>query len=114
MGAHVCHAHGCTKRIPPKLFVCPTHWKRLRPELQRAIWHEYRPGQERDKKPSDRYMAVHQRAVAELAFRPNDAAAYLLKSDMYRRRAILSGQGDPLPSERLEHACPQSGDWRRK
>jgi hypothetical protein len=99
---HTCHAHGCTVRISPRLFACRGHWFALRPELQRAIWREYRFGQEVDKKPSLRYLCVQQRAVAELAFKPHDEAAalacapYALKSNEYRLKAIDDGLGDPL------------------
>lgn len=99
---HTCHAHGCTRVVPPRMFACRLHWFALRPALQRAIWHEYRFEQEIDKKPSLRYLCVQQRAVGELAFKPNDEAAalaaapYLLKSNTYRLEAIERGMGDPL------------------
>lgn len=99
---HRCHAHGCDARVPPRMFVCGAHWARLRDPLRRAIRREYRPGQERDKRPSLRYMAVQQLAVAELAFRPHDekaaldAAAYILAAEQWRRRALAAGLGDPL------------------
>lgn len=99
---HHCHALGCTKGVPPRMFACLEHWKALRPALQRAIYAEYRRGQEDDKKPSLRYMAVQMRAVAELAFRPNDeeaarlAAPYLLGSHRCRAECVERGLGDPL------------------
>lgn len=99
---HTCHAHGCAKNVPPRMFACRDHWFALRPALQRAIWAEYREGQERNKNPSIRYLCVQQRAVGELAFKPHDEAAalaaapYLLKSNEYRLEAIERGLGDPL------------------
>lgn len=99
---HLCHAHGCKKRVPPRMFACKDHWYALRKELRDAIWREYRPGQENDKKPSARYMAVQQRAVAELAFKPNDpeaaetCASFIVNSEAWRYRAIQAGEGDPL------------------
>jgi hypothetical protein len=84
------------------MFACRPHWFALRKPLRDAIWREYRQGQEADKLPSYRYMAVQQRAVGELAFRPHDeqaardAAPYLLNSEIYREKAIAAGQGDPL------------------
>lgn len=82
--------------------MCRKHWYSLRRELRDAIWREYRPGQENDKAPSARYMAVQRRAVGEVAFRPldeaaaRDAAPYLLESELWRKRAIEAGLGDPL------------------
>ena len=99
---HVCHAHGCGKAVPPRMFACRGHWASVRPALQRAVWREYTEGQEVTKRVSLRYLAVQQRAVAELAFRPNDEKAaeqampYLLASEKFRRAAIDAGLGDPL------------------
>ena len=99
---HECHAHGCTKQVPPALFMCKQHWFALRKPLRDAIWREYRPGQEVDKQPSARYVAVQRRAVAELAFKPNDeeaamiSASYLQESEKWRAKAILDGDGDPI------------------
>ena len=84
------------------MFCCRAHWFAIREALRAAVWREYRVGQERDKKPSLRYLCVQQRAVGELAFKPNDEAAaliaapYLLKSNEYRLAAIARGFGDPL------------------
>jgi hypothetical protein len=100
--AHTCHAHGCTAVVPPRMFACLYHWRALPVALQRAIWCEYRAGQERTKATSVRYMAVQRRAVGVLAFKPNDeraaaiAAPYLIESEIWRREAIAAGQGDPL------------------
>ena len=84
------------------MFACRTHWAAVRPALQQAIWREYKNGQEVRKDPSLRYLAVQQRAVGELAFKPHDeeaariAAEYLWKSEAFRKRAIEAGLGDPL------------------
>jgi hypothetical protein len=70
--------------------------------MRDAVWREYRRGQEVDKRPSVRYLAVQQRAIGEVVFRANDeraareAAPYLIKSEYYRSRAISAGDGDPL------------------
>src|SRR5262245_57613685 len=99
---HTCHAHGCNARVPPSMFMCRAHWFSLRKPLRDAIWREYRQGQEFDKSPSARYMAVQRRAVGEGAFKPNDEAAaraaapYLIESEQWRTRAIERGEGDPL------------------
>jgi hypothetical protein len=99
---HVCHAHGCKRPVPPAMFMCRDHWFALRRPLRDAVYAEYRPGQENDKHPSARYMAVQRRAIGELVFRPNDeraartAAPYLIESELWRLRAIKNGDGDPL------------------
>jgi hypothetical protein len=82
--------------------MCRSHWYKLRLQLRDAVWAEYRPGQEDDKRPSPRYMAVQQLAVSELAFKPRDeaaalvAAGYLASAEKWRRVAITRGLGDPL------------------
>lgn len=99
---HHCHAHGCDKPVPPKMFMCKQHWYSLRKPMRDAIWLEYRPGQERDKDPSPRYMAVQRLAVAEVAFKPHDAEAALVcaqyanEAQKWRQSAICQGLGDPL------------------
>ncbi len=101
--SHTCHAHGCKIAIPPKLLFCAPHWRSLEKRVQDAVWAEYRPGQETDKDPSLRYLAVQQYAISCVAFKPYDEAAalicteYLVRSIFYRRAAIAHGDGDPLP-----------------
>lgn len=100
---HTCHAHGCSVAVPPKMLMCYPHWRKVPKQIQAAIWQEYRPGQEQDKHPSRRYLAVQQLAIGSVAFKPHDeeaariAAPYLLKSIVYRQQAIDAGEGDPLP-----------------
>lgn len=100
--SHLCHASGCPVEIPPKRFMCWAHWKVLDRRLQDAIHREYRKGQEIDKDPSLRYVAVAQYAIGSLVFKPYDeqaaldAVPYLLRSYLARRAAIAEGQGDPL------------------
>jgi hypothetical protein len=107
---HTCHAHNCKTVVQPRMFVCRTHWAALRQIVKNAVWREYRDGQEVRKDPTPRYLAVQRRAVAELAFKPNDeeaaqiAAAYLWESEKWRRVAIEMGQGDPLTG--LEDGSP--------
>lgn len=110
--SHHCHAHACTVEVPPARFCCPRHWHSLRREMQDAVWREYRKGQELTKDPTARYLAVQQRAVAEIAlYRPrsakgmqgwDEAAAkqiaepYLENSRRWRAVAVERGEGDPL------------------
>lgn len=84
------------------MFMCKPHWFSLPQPLRDAIWAEYRPGQERDKMPSARYMAVQQLAISRTAFKPNDEAAalsaarYLERALRFQQQAIDAGDGDPL------------------
>lgn len=58
MSSHRCHAIGCIVEVPPRMFMCRSHWRLLPEGLQKAIWHFYRPGQEIDKRPSYPYVLV--------------------------------------------------------
>lgn len=99
---HTCHAHGCDRRVPPSMFACRPHWFALPRPVRDAVWREYRPGQEDDKRPSPRYMAVQRLAVMHTAFKPNDEAAahvcaqYLYEAMVWQSKAIAAGFGDPL------------------
>lgn len=100
--SHRCHAHACRAQVPPRMFMCAPHWRRVRPELRAAIWREYRAGQERRQDPSLRYLAVASLAISEVAFRRNDERAaraalpYLERAHRARARSIAAGHGDPL------------------
>lgn len=69
MTAHTCHAEGCNTTVPPRMFMCRTHWFALPKSYQDAIWATYRPGQERTKDPSLEYLAAAGNAVNYLAGR---------------------------------------------
>lgn len=55
---HTCHWTNCGKQVPPAMWGCKEHWFKLPKPLRDAIWKEYRPGQEKDGTPSDRYLIV--------------------------------------------------------
>lgn len=98
---HTCHAHGCTRSVPPKMFACLLHWRSLRTAMQRAIWREYKPGQENTKDPSPHYMAVQRLAVAEMVPLDSSHSAverwrYRGEAESWRVRAIQSDGRDPL------------------
>jgi hypothetical protein len=84
------------------MFACKPHWFSLPKDVRDAVWAEYRPGQENDKQPSVRYLAVQRFAVARTAFKPNDEGAaltcaqYMHEAMLFRNRAIDMGLGDPL------------------
>lgn len=102
MNAHTCHAPRCRRVVPPKMFMCKPHWFKLRQKVRDAIWREYRSGQEKDKRPSVRYLAVQQLAMAEIVFESNDekaayeSAVLLRNAITFREKAIAEGVGDPL------------------
>lgn len=102
MSGHTCHAHGCGRAVPPRMWGCRAHWFALPKKIRDAIRREYRPGQEADKRPSYRYMAVQRLAVAMTAFKPNDeiaelvVAEYMKEAIIFQQAAIAKGLGDPL------------------
>lgn len=110
--SHRCHAHGCTREVPPRFLFCAPHWHATRKTLQNAIWNEYRPGQEERKDPTSRYQAIQRLCVSELAYRKSGgvpasvgvAHAYGEQAEHFRQKAISAGEGDPF--EQLE--------WRKK
>lgn len=55
---HHCHWPGCTKEVPPKLFMCRSHWYALPIRLRNKVWAAYREGQEITKTPSPEYIQV--------------------------------------------------------
>lgn len=81
------------------MFACPAHWRMVPRKLQQALWREYREGQERDKRPSKRYMAVQRLCVARIAkaegFK-DAAASCVLRAHAWREISIREGDGDPL------------------
>lgn len=72
--SHTCHADGCSREVPPRLFMCRPHWYLVPKPLRDEIWRHYRPGQEIDKQPSAAYLAVAKRAIAAVAAKEANAA----------------------------------------
>ena len=64
---HHCHAEGCELIVPPKLLMCANHWFMVPKPLRDAVWRTYRPGQERDKRPSPEYLAAAKAAIEAVA-----------------------------------------------
>lgn len=65
--SHRCHARGCELEVPPKLLMCRRHWYMVPAPIRHKVWREYRPGQERDKKPSAKYLVVMEEAINAVA-----------------------------------------------
>ena len=101
---HLCHAIGCEKVVPPRLFMCPTHWKRLPKKHQDAIWSTYRRGQEQSKSPSVAYIAAQTQAVLTMAMLDCRSADELTKArtlaDWARRK--LEKYGTPAQCKSVE------------
>jgi hypothetical protein len=55
---HQCHWPGCDKQVPPALWGCYRHWRRLPKHLRDLIWKTYVPGQEKTLTPSEEYLLV--------------------------------------------------------
>lgn len=55
---HTCHWTGCDKQVPPAMWGCKPHWMKLPRRLRLRVWASYRPGQEKDMKPSAEYLKV--------------------------------------------------------
>ncbi len=55
---HACHWPGCSRQVPPAMWGCKEHWFMLPRTLRLRIWASYRPGQEKDGKPSTGYVKV--------------------------------------------------------
>jgi len=66
---HTCHAYGCTKKVPPRMFMCRPHWFALPKAKRDAVLAAYVPGQERRMDPSDEYLEAAMDAVNWLAGR---------------------------------------------
>jgi len=66
MPEHTCHCPHCNTTVPPKLFGCKSCWFFLPKHMRDAIWAAYRPGQERTKDPSQRYLEAARVAVEYL------------------------------------------------
>lgn len=67
MAAHLCHARGCEKSVPPRMLMCLPHWRMVPRALQLRVWATYRPGQERTKDPSPEYVDAAMAAVNAVA-----------------------------------------------
>jgi hypothetical protein len=53
---HHCHWPGCDKYCHPKEWGCARHWLLVPLKYKHALIKNYRPGQEVDKNPSDKYI----------------------------------------------------------
>lgn len=85
--AHTCHAKGCDKEVPPKMFMCKRHWYMLPKDKQRAIWREYQEGQEVRKNPTEEYLEVARDAIDWL---------YAKEQELAQKKADAGGRQGKL------------------
>ncbi len=64
---HTCHAIGCKIETGPAMFMCRRHWFYLLPKMRNEIWRTYRPGQEKDKRPSREYCKAAKACLLYIA-----------------------------------------------
>lgn len=69
---HHCHWPDCKREVPPKMWGCITHWRKLPKHLRDKIWATYRPGQEITKTPSRGYVIVAQQVQEWIKENNND------------------------------------------
>jgi hypothetical protein len=67
---HHCHWPGCERKVPPAMWGCAPHWRRVPARLKLGIWRTYKVGQEQgDAAVSAEYLeaarAVHEWALAQ-------------------------------------------------
>lgn len=55
---HTCHWPGCQKQVPPAMWGCIVHWRKLPQWLRNKVWDAYVPGQEKTLTPSEKYLTV--------------------------------------------------------
>ncbi|MGI8333441.1 hypothetical protein ACRYCC_26110 [Actinomadura scrupuli] len=62
-GQHDCAASGCRTRLPARILMCRTHWKRVPTGIQSEVYRHYRRGQTAAT-ASPAYLAALDAAVA--------------------------------------------------
>lgn len=93
-----CGAHNCQTEVREDLWICSGHYWALKDNLRSALLRE----KQHEKTNKYRYVAVQQRIIGELIFKPYDAEAakiaapYFITSEYWRQHAIDAGEGDPI------------------
>lgn len=64
--SHTCHAIGCNRQCPPRMLMCRLCWRRVPKHLQKAVYANYRPGQEIDKRPTREWHRAADAAINSL------------------------------------------------
>jgi len=76
MSEHFCHAKACEVVIPPKMLMCKRHWFMVPADLRKAVWREYRPGQEVGKEPTAEYLGAARNAIEAVQAREERQSRY--------------------------------------
>ena len=74
---HECHAEGCETPVPPRMLMCPKHWRMVPAQLKAGVWATYVPGQEVRKNPTGEYMVASQAAIDAVAVKEGRLAGTL-------------------------------------
>jgi len=82
--------------------MCPWHWKLVPSELQVAVYATYRPGQERDKRPSTAYL------IATTKARIAVCEAERLPVPSYLPLVLLSWEEHEAQRQRLQDEIAQA------
>ncbi len=64
---HTCHARGCRTPCRPQYLMCPRHWRRVHPTIQRLVYRHYREGQCDDMNPSEAWHTAADAAIGYVA-----------------------------------------------
>ncbi len=65
--SHKCHALACNVNVPPRLLMCPRHWRKVPKKLQSDVWSFYVSGQEIRKNPTLDYLMAAWTAIFAVA-----------------------------------------------
>lgn len=71
---HYCHADNCEVTVPPRMFMCKSHWYMLPKAMRDRLWEVYVPGQERRMDPTTEYID-HAMACVNYVFEKEQAKA---------------------------------------
>src|ERR1700741_4674823 len=104
---HICHAPKCTSRIPPKMFMCKTHWYMLSQPARSYIWAAYEDGQEIRKDPSEWYIFVSDVAQALVGFK--DGVLSVNQADRAVNTALQRAVNDGIEFNTALKAAKQMG-----
>ena len=105
---HKCHARVWQVPVPPEMLMCLRHWRRVPRSIQKAVWREYRPGQEITKDPSAAYLEVMEQAIGAVAKWEGRAAPaearpcdhVYTRKHLYQTHAYCEKCGRQRPNER--------------
>lgn len=89
---HTCHAVKCKVQVPPRMLMCLKHWRMVPPALQKAVWREYREGQEVRKDPTDKYLEVMNAAIDAVAEKEGHLVKNVIEKNIADGPLFTGGQ----------------------